>query len=97
MKGFLILIVSIFLFISCGGYKTGVLEKESSGFIKFKGNITNASVEIGESIQFTINPETELYKLNPGKYTIKIYRNNNLVIERIIIIQSQNTVEVEVP
>jgi hypothetical protein len=97
MKGFLILIVSMFFLTSCGGYKTGVLEKESAGYLKFIGNITNASVEIDQSIQFAINPETELYKLNPGKYTVKVYRSDNLVVERIIIIQSQNTVEVEVP
>jgi len=97
MKRFLILIASVILFTSCGGYNYGVLEKESAGYIKFLGNITNASVEIDESIQFNINPETELYKLTPGKYNLKVYRNNNLVVERIIIIQSQNTIEVEVP
>jgi len=97
MKEFLIVIVLAILFMSCGGHNSGVLEKESAGYIKFLGNITNASVEIDQSTQFTINPETDLYKLTPGKHTLKIYRNNNLVVERIIIIQSQNTIEVEVP
>ena len=97
MRGFLILIVSIILFTSCGGYKSEVLEKESAGYIKFLGNIINTSVEIDQSTQFNINPEIELYKLTPGKHTIKIYRNNNLLVERIIIIQSQNTIELEVP
>ena len=97
MKEFLILIVSIILFTSCGGYNSGVLEKESTGYIKFLGNITNASVEIDQSIQFNINPEIDLYKLTPGTHTVKVYREGNLIVERIIIIQSQNTIEVEVP
>lgn len=97
MKEFLALLVFTILFSSCGGYNTGVMEKESAGYIKFLGNISNASVEIDQSSQFNINPETDLYKLNPGKHIVKVYRNNNLVVERIIIIQSQNTIEVEVP
>ncbi|MBK7629185.1 MAG: hypothetical protein IPJ23_00275 [Ignavibacteriales bacterium] len=97
MRRFVIIIFSILFLTSCGGYKTGVLEKESSGYIKFIGNTLNASVEIGESINFSINPETNLYKLNPGKYTVRVYRDNNLVVERILIIQSQNTIELEVP
>ena len=97
MKTFAIFIFSLFLFTSCGGYKTGVLETERDGFIKFIGNTTNVTVEIGESINFSLNPETNLYKLKPGKYNIRIYRDNNLVVERILIIQSQNTIELEVP
>jgi hypothetical protein len=93
----MLLFFSIIILTSCGGYKTGVLEKESSGFIKFIGNITDVTVEVGESIQFTINPQTELYKLTPGKHTVKVYRNNNLVIERIVIIQTGNTIELEIP
>lgn len=97
MRNFAVLFFSVILFTHCGGYKTGVLEKDSSGFIKFIGNTTNASVEIGETISFSINPETDIYKLKPGKYTVKVYRDNNLVVERILIIQSQNTIELEVP
>ena len=97
MKEFLILIVSVILFTSCGGHNSGVLEKESAGYLKFLGNITNASVEIDQSTQFNINPETDLYKLTPGKHTLKVYINSKLIVERIIIIQSQNTIEVEVP
>lgn len=97
MKEVILLFISIALFTSCGGYNTGVLEKESAGYIKFTGNISNAFVEIGDSIEFSINPETDLYKLKPGKYTVKVYRDDELVVERILIIQSQNTIELEVP
>ena len=97
MRNLVIIIFSILFLTSCGGYKTGVLEKESSGYIKFTGNTLNASVEIGESIKFSINPETDLYKLSPGKYYVKVYRDNNLIVDRVLIIQSQNTIELEVP
>jgi hypothetical protein len=97
MKEFLILLVSVILLSSCGGYNSGVLEKESAGYIKFLGNVTNASVEIDQSPQFNINPETDLYKISSGKHVVKVYKNNKLVVERIVIIQSQNTFEVEVP
>ena len=97
MKIFILLIIPVLLFVSCGGYKTGVLEKENSGFIKFTGNTANAVVEIEDLIEFTINPETELYKLKPGKYTVRVFRGDNLLVERIIIIQAPNIIELEIP
>lgn len=97
MKSILVLFISTILFTSCGGYKSGVLQKESEGYLKFVGNITNVTVEVGDSITFSLNPETELYKLNPGKYTVKVFRDNVLKVERILIIQSGNTIEVEIP
>ncbi len=97
MKNFFIILLTLFFVNACGGYKTGVLEKESNGFIKFLGNQSNVSVEVGESIRFNLNPETELYKLTPGKYLVKIFRNESLIVERTIIIQPGNTIEMELP
>lgn len=97
MKKLLIIIISLSFITACGGYKTGVLEKETDGYIQFLGNTANAFVQIGDSVEFYINPETDLYKLKPGQYLVKVYKNDKLVIERTLIIQSQNTIELEVP
>jgi hypothetical protein len=93
----IIFLLTAIILISCGGYNTGVLQKDHKGFIKFTGNTTNVSVEINSESKFELDPETELYELYPGQYNIKVYRNNNLVVDRIIIIEGETTYEIEVP
>jgi hypothetical protein len=97
MKLKIIFIFTAIILTSCGGYNTGVLQKDHKGFIKFTGNTSSVSVEINSGSKFALDPETETYELYPGQYNVKVYRNNNLVVDRIIIIESETTYEIEVP
>jgi outer membrane usher protein FimD/PapC len=92
-----IILVTIFILVSCGGYNTGVTQKENKGFIKFTGNTNGVSVEINSESKFDLNPEIERYELKPGQYNLKVYRNDDLIVNRTIIIDSQTTYEIEVP
>jgi outer membrane usher protein FimD/PapC len=92
-----IILVAIFILVSCGGYNTGVTLKDNKGYIHFTGNLSGASVEINSETKFDLNTEIEQYELNPGQYNVKVYRNNNIVVDRTIIVDSQTTYEIEVP
>jgi hypothetical protein len=93
----IIILVAALILTSCGGYNTGVVQKDHKGFIKFTGNTTGVSVEINSESKFELDPETEVYELYPGQYNVKVYRNNNLVVDRTIIIEGETTYEIEVP
>jgi len=92
-----IILTAVFILISCGGYNTGVTQKDYKGYIKFTGNIAGTSVEINSKSKFDLNPEIERYELNPGQYNVKVYRGENVIVERTIIIDAQTTYEVDVP
>jgi hypothetical protein len=95
-KNILILLLSIFLF-SCGGYNSGIIVKDSKGYLKFMGNTDGISVSIDDAPAFKLERDVELYELNPGNYNIKVYRDDIVVVNRTIIVDQQTTYEIEVP
>jgi hypothetical protein len=86
-----------FILTSCGGYNTGILQKTEKGFIKFSGNTVGMSISLDDGARFTKDEKVDLIELKPGKHTVKVFRDETLMINRIIIIENQNTVEIEVP
>lgn len=97
MKKYMLLVLLSFLFLSCGGYNTGILLKDHKGFLKFTGDINNISISINDRKPFKLEPDVDLYELNPGTYNVKVIRNENIVVNRTIILDEQITIEVEVP
>lgn len=93
-KVILLLLVTTFLY-SCG-YQEGIVQKAEKSYLKFSGNIENASVQIDSMEPFTI-PENKIYQLMPGKYSLKIYRKGNLVVDKILFLENQTTMEVIIP
>jgi hypothetical protein len=90
-----ILIIMV-LIVGCGGYNTGINHKAEKGFIKFSGNTLDIKVSIDSGPQFTIDVEVDQYELMPGKHSVQVFRNNQLIVDRIIIIDNQTTFELEV-
>lgn len=86
-----------FLLMSCGGYNTGIIQKSENGFIKLTGNTVGVSLSVDDGGRFTKDTEVDLIEIKPGKHTIKIYRDDILRVNRIIIVENQNIVEIEVP
>jgi hypothetical protein len=82
---------------ACGGYNTGTLQKSEKGFIKFSGNTLGMTISLDEGERFTKDEKIDLIEIKPGKHNVKVYRNESLMVNRIIIVESQNTVEIEVP
>jgi hypothetical protein len=38
----------------------------------------------------------KLYQITPGKHTIKVYKNGNLTIDKLIYVGNQETVEIDI-
>ena len=90
------ILIFMLLIVGCGGYNTGINQKAEKGFIKFSGNTLDITVSIDNGPQFTIDVGVDQYELLPGKHMVKVFRNNQLIIDRIIIIDNQSTFELEV-
>ncbi len=108
-KGIILFFGILIVFYACG-YQEGIIQKAEKSFLKFSGNWGNASVQIDDKEPFILkwivdpeNPEKrlpadeKLYQIAPGKHSLKVYRDGNLVINRILILENQATMEVQIP
>ena len=93
---FVVLLASMFI-VSCGGYTTGTIQKTEKGFLEFVGNPQGVMITIDEGTPFAYNPEIQLYSLAPGKHSVKVSRNNLLLVDRAIFLDNQVTMEIDVP
>lgn len=109
MKKVILLLLGMTLIYACG-YHEGIIQKAERSYLKFVGNIENASIQIDNIEPFTIKatvasengesnaaPDNKVYQLLPGKHFLKIYRNGNLVVDRILLLENQATMEVIIP
>jgi hypothetical protein len=97
MKLSIIILLISFLICSCGGYNEGIIQKSEKGFLKFVGDIKTVTLVIDQGEAFLLDPKIEVYQVKPGKHTIKMYRNNNLIVNRNVIVDNQTTMEIEIP
>jgi hypothetical protein len=97
MKFIAVVIFLSLLVSSCGGYKSEVTQTSDKAFLKFNTNdkVFYFAVDEGTYIQNDI--EVEQYEIKPGKHTVKVYRDNQLVVDRVIYVDNHATFEIEVP
>ncbi len=103
-KIFIFFILGVIFFSCTYGTREGVIQKSSESFLHFMGNAENVSVVIddGESFILAEEPDVQrytphlLYQVSPGKHTIKVYRKDELIVDRIIYVASGETKEVEI-
>lgn len=110
MKKFLLLLFGVLFIVSCG-YKEGIIQKSDKSYLKFTGNWENATVQIDDIQPFIlksyftntegqkhkVRQDNKLYQLFPGKHIIKVYRNGNLVVNRILFLDNNVIKEVQIP
>lgn len=94
------------------GRREGVIQKPDASYLHFttinNENLKSTlslviddaqpfAVEIdkttGSNTRFTYK---KLYQISPGKHNIKVYKDGNLVIEKLIYVGNQETVEIEI-
>jgi len=98
MKTLIAALIFSFTLISCGGgYTTGVIQKSEKGFLKFVGNKEAIMISVDNGTQFPYDKKIDLYEVKPGKHAVKVYRNNQIVVDRTVIVDNQTTFEIEVP
>ena len=90
----------ILLFFGCA-YNTGVIQRAELSYLKFIGDYDNVTVKIDDNMPFSLNTPNvrkgDLFQLTKGKHTIEVYRNNNLIINRIIFLEDHGTMEILIP
>jgi len=104
MKKLIIIPILALLFISCTyGNREGVVQKSGKSYLHFQGNPANVTfvIDDGEPINLEEEKGSDryapnlLYEISPGKHSLKVFRNGELIIERLIYVASSETKEVE--
>jgi hypothetical protein len=100
MRKFYLSVLCAMFLLSCG-YQTGVIQKAEKGYIQFSGSwgLDEVIVKIDDGETFRPKPSdtSTLFEITPGKHSIQIIRNNKVVIDRMIFLDSQATYEVKIP
>jgi hypothetical protein len=106
----LVLLSILPFFYSCG-FREGVIQPDNQSYIWFSGNTESAIASIDNEMGFKIEPNfyldnqgnkinksgKALYEVKPGKHEIVVKRNNEIIVNRIIMISAGATKEVRVP
>lgn len=87
----------LLLFIAGCGYNESIMQKADKSYLKFVGNTEQIQITIDGGEPFSPEENIDLYQLSPGKHTIKITRNNAVVVNRIILLDNKTTMEINVP
>ncbi|MFA6188076.1 MAG: hypothetical protein WC680_02235 [Sulfuricurvum sp.] len=79
------------------GYKEGVATAEQKSYLYFTGNVSDIKVSVDNGATFKVESGiNHQYKINSGKHTITIYRENNVILKREIYVSDSIAKEIEV-
>lgn len=88
------------MLFSCG-YQTGVVQKTGVGYLQFSGvwdaDEMTVQVDNGQPFKLRTFDTATLFETTPGKHSLKIFRNERPVVDRVIFLESQATFEVKIP
>jgi hypothetical protein len=82
------------------GLREGVVQKEPQSFLWFTGNTQNAVVYIDDLAPFTLSEENDElihYEISPGKHEIVVKRSGNEIVNRVVLLGSGMTKEIQIP
>jgi len=89
------------LFFACaGGYVEGVSQKAEKGFLKFTGDTQSVTVVVDGKEPFLLEQDEDkevVYEVKPGNHQVQAYRNNQLIMDRMVYVDNQATMEVNLP
>jgi len=94
VKSFILSLGALFIF-ACG-HVEGTIQKAENGLIVFSGNLENVNIKIDELELFTPSYGKH-YQLSPGKHVLTAYRDGALVLNKIIFLGNQVTMEIRIP
>jgi hypothetical protein len=95
MVKILILSLGAFFIIACG-HVEGTIQKAEKSLIIFSGNLEDISIKIDELEPFTPSYGRH-YQLSPGKHVLTAHRHGTLVLNKIIFLENQVTMEIRIP
>lgn len=81
------IVLGLLLSFSGCGYKEGVVTGEKKSYLYFTGNTKDITVTIDQNPSFTVEAGRDnQYSVKSGKHIVKVFRENQLIIEREIFI-----------
>jgi hypothetical protein len=99
------ILCAIFL-VGCG-YREGVVQTDQRSYLCFKGATENAVVSLDSLQPFQLKTKKDnsgsqdncpfLYEISSGSHRVVVMRNNSVVVDRVIIVGSGMTKEIQVP
>ena len=96
MKYIIICIALLSTLWLCGcGYKEGVSAGDQKSFLYFSGNTKNLTVSVDNGEIFSVeNGRDNQYKIKPGKHTVRVYREEKMIVEREIYVGDEIAKEI---
>ena len=103
--------LAVFLMAGCG-YQEGIREPDRQSYVWFSGKLDGAVAIIDDNEPFELVPLTyvneetgeiehkqgrTLYQVRPGKHTIMVKKNEEVVVHRNLMIGTGATKEIWVP
>lgn len=99
------------LCITACGFKEGVVMPDKKSYLWFSGKSDGVAVTIDDQSPFDLSPSYYVdsqgnkkakttpvhYEVDPGKHTIKLIRNGQLILERTLLLGNRMTTEIEIP
>jgi hypothetical protein len=97
-----ILITFLLLFLCSCGYNEGIVQKTERSYLKFVGNWQSAYIQVDDLKPFTLDEyynsaEGKQYEVSPGKHSITVTKNGAVVVNRILFLDNQTTMEIAIP
>ncbi len=100
MRKLALALLSVFFVLMAGcGYKEGGKIEEQASYLYFTGNAKGAEVTIDHSSSFIVEKggTQEHYKVAPGKHTIVVKKDGNVVVNRSLLVGDGIAREINVP
>ena len=94
----IILSISLILLYCCS-LNTGTIQKAEKSYLKFIGKAEFVTVIVDDDRSFDLNTveKNAVYQIDPGKHRIQIYRSGELVVDRVVFVEDQGTMEILLP
>jgi hypothetical protein len=81
-----IVLLSVLLFSGCG-YKEGISAGDQKSYLYFSGNTEDVTVSVDNGEPFSVEQgRNNQYKIKPGKHTVRVYRDNKMIVNREIYV-----------
>ena len=108
MKTIVAILFAVGLALAACGYQEAVIQRADRSFLKFTGNWPNAVVQVDSLPPFSLTPkgtagdagavpDNTLYQVAPGRHRITVTRGSQVMVDRVIVLDNQVTMEILIP
>jgi len=92
------LLILLFLFAGCASKQT-IVQRDDLAYLQLSGDCEGVSLQIDDNAPLqVVGPcEDSRFSVAPGRHTVKLFRDNTLILERLMLFSASQTSEVTLP